>query len=151
MRAFAKDLFSLSLWRQFLTIFYPPLIIFALYIAFYHALHTSLHIPWIDIPRHFLAGLTLAYSFFLALKTLQENGKISRLDRIIELVLVFTAVATTAVFWELFEFAMYKLVMRDLDLRLTNTMQDLVMGILGASTMIGYKILKDTKHIFQKE
>jgi hypothetical protein len=98
--------------------------------------------PWLDIPMHFLGGLTMAYSLFLTLAILQERRAISRLDKLIEWILVFALVATIAVFWEFAEFSMDRLLGTNVQISLQNTMQDLFIGVVGSSTMIGYKILR---------
>jgi hypothetical protein len=92
---------------------------------------------------HYLGGLSMAYSLSLAQTSLQNHKVDSQLDKIIELVLVFTLVATVAVFWEFAEFLLDHWLGTDLQVSLPNTMRDLLMGILGAGTLVGYKIVKN--------
>jgi hypothetical protein len=96
--------------------------------------------PWLDIPTHHLGGLVIAYSFCLVLSALQNQKWISRLDQMIELVLIFTLVSTVAVFWEFAEFLLDRFLGTNLQISLPDAMKDLLMGMLGALTMIVYKI-----------
>jgi hypothetical protein len=142
MKASSKTLIDRNLIAQLAGMFWPPIFVFSLHVILSHGLHLYSLLLWIDIPMHFLGGLSMAYSLFLVLAFLQDSGVISRLDRIIEWALVFTLVATIAVFWEFLEFSIDHLFRSNVQISLPNTMQDLFMGILGASNMIGYKILK---------
>jgi hypothetical protein len=56
------------------------------------------------------------------------------------------------VFWEFAEFSMDRLLGTNVQISLQNTMQDLFMGMVGASAMIGYKIAKKPNElILQKQ
>ena len=142
MKASSKILIDRTLIAQLAGMFWPPILVFCLHVFLSRGLHLYSLVPWIDIPMHLLGGLSMAYSLFLVLAFLQDSGVISRLDRIIEWVLVFTLVATIALFWEFSEFSFDHLFRSNVQISLPNTMQDLFMGMLGASTMIGYKIIK---------
>ncbi len=91
---------------------------------------------------HYLGGLSMAYSLFLALAHLQEHKRIKPLDKAIEWTFVLSLVTTAAVFWEFSEFTMDQVLGTNVQISLQNTIQDLFMGVTGASTMIGYTILK---------
>jgi hypothetical protein len=52
-------------------------------------------------------------------------------------------VSTVAVFWEFAEFLLDRFLGTDLQISLQNTMQDLLMGILGAATLVQYKLVKN--------
>jgi peptidoglycan biosynthesis protein MviN/MurJ (putative lipid II flippase) len=124
---------------------WAPIFVFTIHVFLSLGLHIYILLPWMDIPMHYLGGLSIAYSLFLLLIFLKERGIITHLDRVIELTFVFTLVATIAVFWEFSEFSMDQLLGTNVQISLQNTMQDLFMGIVGASTMIGYKIIKKPK------
>lgn len=128
-----------------LRIFWPPMLVFATHIFVSYGLHLYILFPSIDIPMHYLGGLTMAYSCFAALGFLQQHKIICPLDKAIEWVLVFTLIATIAVFWEFAEFSMDRLLGTNVQINLQNTMQDLLMGMLGAASMVTYKIIKKSK------
>lgn len=98
--------------------------------------------PPIDIPMHYLGGLSMAFSCFFALAFLQQHKVISPLDKVIEWVLVFTIIATIAIFWEFSEFSIDQLLGTHVQISLQNTMQDLLMGMLGAASLVAYKMIK---------
>jgi hypothetical protein len=91
---------------------------------------------------YFLGGLSMAYGLALVITFVQERRMISPLDKLIECILVFTSVATVAVFWEFAGFSMDHLLGTNVQISLQNTMQDLFMGILGVSALIAYKIIR---------
>lgn len=148
MKLSIENLFRGDLLVNILKMFWPPIFVFTLHVILSRGFGAYIVFPWIDIPVHFLGGLSMAYSLFLAITSLQEHGMISRLDKIIELVLVFTLVATIAVFWEFSEFSMDQLLGTNVQISLQNTMQDLFMGILGMSTLIVWKISKKPGELF---
>jgi hypothetical protein len=131
-----------GLFVHVLMIFWPPIFVFSFHVFLVRVLNVYSFFPWLDIPMHYLGGLSMAYCLSLAQTSLQDHKVVNQLDKLIELVLVFTLVATIAVFWEFAEFLLDHLLGTDLQVSLPNTMQDLLMGILGAGTLVGYKIMK---------
>lgn len=143
MKASNKIPFKQDLFVHLLMIFWPPVLVFTLHVFLVRVLDVYSSFPWLDIPMHFLGGLAMAYSLSQAQTSLQDHKVVGQLDKIIESVLVFTLVATVAVFWEFAEFLLDHFLGTDLQVSLSNTMQDLLMGILGAGTLVGYKTLKN--------
>lgn len=127
-----------NLWQ----IFWAPIVVFAGHVVLLAVLNMYNIFPNIDILMHYLGGLSMGYACFLALVFLQQHKLISPLDRVIELALVFTSVATIAVFWEFGEFTIDHVLGKNVQVSLANTMQDLLMGVLGALTVVVYKALK---------
>lgn len=133
---------SSNLIAHFLIVFWPPIFVFSLHVFLVWVLNVYSYFPWLDIPMHYLGGLSIAYSLDRSQILLQDQKIVSRLDKTIELILVFSSVSTIAIFWEFAEFLLDHFFGTDLQVSLPNTMQDLFMGILGAATLIGYKIVK---------
>jgi len=123
-------------------VFWPPILVFSFHVFLVGVVHIYDFYPWLDIPMHYLGGLSMALSLSTGVSVLQARRAISQLDKWIELVLVFTLVATIAVFWEFAEFMLDRFLGTDLQVSLPNTMQDLLMGILGAGTLVAFKALK---------
>lgn len=142
MTTTAKNLFAHFSIVHLGRIFWLPMFIFAAHVFVSRVLHGYILFPSLDIPMHYLGGLSMGYSSFLALAFLQQHKIISPLDKAVAWVFVFTLVTTIAVFWEFAEFSMDQLIGTNLQLHLPNTMQDLFMGMLGAVTIIGYKMIK---------
>lgn len=99
--------------------------------------------PNLDIPVHFLGGLSIAYSATQVLSYLEREKIIAALDQIIFLVLIFALTATAAILWEFAEFIGDQLLNTNIQVSLANTMQDQLMGILGGLTW-AFHIVKNT-------
>jgi len=134
-----------GLFKQLLMVFWPPILVFSFHVFLVSVVHIYDSYPRLDVPMHYLGGLSMALSLSIGVSVLQARHTISSLDKIVELILIFTLVATIAVFWEFAEFLLDRFLGTDLQISLPNTMQDLLMGILGAGTLVGYKILKPSQ------
>ena len=126
-----------KLLAELFSIFSLPLLILLIHtpLDFYDIYQL---IWWIDIPMHFFAGLLIGRSYFLLIKLLQREGHIGNMHGFANFVFVVSLVALTAVAWESQEFI---LDLTDNAMRqpgLANTMQDLILGILGGAA--GYAI-----------
>ena len=139
MNVFGKEITGRDALANFLAIFWPPILVFMLHVCLFRLWNAYFYIPWIDIPMHFLGGLSMAYSLFAILTFLQERRVISRLDLGVQLLLVFSSVVAIAVLWEFMEFSQDHLFNMNTQISLANTMQDLLMGMLGAATRIAIK------------
>lgn len=88
--------------------------------------------PNLDIPFHFIGGLSIAYMTSQIIPYLEKEGILPRLQsREIFLALIFSITATATVFWEFAEFMTDQWLNTNLQVSLANTMQDQFMGILG--------------------
>ena len=121
-----------KLLAELIGIFSLPLLILIIHIPldFYDIYQL---IWWIDIPMHFLGGLLIGRSYFSFIKLLQREGYMGNMHVFVCFVFVVSLVALTAVAWESQEFI---LDLNDNAMRqpsLANTMQDLILGILGGA------------------
>lgn len=126
---------------NFLKLFWPPMFVFVLHVLLVRVTNVYTIYPRLDVPTHYLGGLALAYSLALAISMLERRQAIRQLDRLVELALIFTLVSTAAIFWEFAEFLLDHFLGTNLQVSLPNTMQDLWMGMLGAATVVGYKMM----------
>ena len=90
--------------------------------------------PDIDIPFHYLGGLSIAYSCARVLSYLESEKLTAALHRGYFLLLLFSITATVAVFWEFAEFLSDRILNTSLQPSIANTMQDQFLGILGGGT-----------------
>ena len=90
--------------------------------------------PAIDIPFHYLGGLSIAYTCAQVLSYLESQKITAALHRGIFLVLLLSLTSTVAVFWEFAEFISDQLLATNLQPSIANTMQDQFLGILGGGT-----------------
>lgn len=91
-------------------------------------------IPDVDIPFHYLGGLSIAYTCARILSYLESQKVTTTLHRGIFLVLLLCLTATVAVFWEFAEFLSDQFLATNLQPSIANTMQDQFLGILGGGT-----------------
>jgi uncharacterized membrane protein YjdF len=119
-------------------IFWFPPSVYITHLIFTYLLDAYTLFPWIDIPMHYLGGLSMAYSLLLVLTELQHQQVIKPLEKIIELLLIFSLVTTAAVFWEFSEFTADQVLGTNGQISLRNTMKDLFMGVMGALSVVGY-------------
>ena len=86
--------------------------------------------PFVDIPTHFMGGLTITYFYRSAIRNLQKI--VGDIPLPIQILFAFTCTGTTTVFWEFYEnFADHFLGTRMVR-GLEDTLVDLILGISGA-------------------
>ena len=111
-----------------------PGLVFLVHLVASKGFNLYAHFPNMDIPFHYLGGLSIAYSAAQILSYLEKEKFTPRLNRIIFMVLMVSLTATAAVFWEFGEFTGDHLFKTNIQISLANTMQDQFMGILGGIT-----------------
>jgi hypothetical protein len=118
-----------------------PVIVFLVHLIASRILHLYTIFPNLDIPFHYLGGLSIAYASTQILSYLEKEKITAALNGMIFLVLIFCLTATAAVFWEFAEFIGDQLLDANIQVSLANTMQDQFLGILGGMTwvFISYK------------
>jgi len=108
---------------------WAPLSIFGFYV-FGLLIHLFDNFPYVDIPTHFLGGVTITYFYRVAIRNSQKL--VGDIPLPIQILLGFTCTGTTAVFWEFYEnFADHFLGTRMVR-GVEDTIVDLAMGISGA-------------------
>jgi len=112
---------------------FPALVLVAHLIA-----STILHLyrvfPNLDIPFHYLGGLSIAYTSAQILAWLEAEEITATLNKAVFLILICCLTASAAVFWEFAEFIGDRVLDTNIQVSLANTMQDQFMGILGGMT-----------------
>jgi hypothetical protein len=115
---------------------FPTFVLFAHLVAS-KLLHLYTIFPNLDIPFHFIGGLSIAYATAGILSYLEKEKTLTNpLNRSVFLLLIFSLTAVAAVFWEFAEFIGDQLLDVNIQISLANTMQDQFMGILGGSTWV---------------
>ena len=92
--------------------------------------------PNLDIPFHYMGGLSIAYTSTQILSYFEEEKIVTPLNKVVILILIFSLTATAAVFWEFAEFIADRLLDTNIQISLANTMQDQFMGIMGGTTWV---------------
>jgi hypothetical protein len=113
-----------------------PGVIFLIHLIASKILNLYALFPNMDIPFHYLGGLSIAWTSAQLLSYLEQERIISRLNRVIFMVLILSLTATAAVFWEFAEFIGDRLFDTNIQISLANTMQDQFLGVLGGMTIV---------------
>ncbi len=111
-----------------------PAIVLVAHLIASQILHLYTIFPNLDIPVHYMGGLSIAYASTRILSYLEKERITATLNRIVFLILILSVTATAAVFWEFAEFIGDQLLATNIQVSLANTMQDQFMGILGGAT-----------------
>lgn len=108
---------------------WAPLTVLGMY-----ALGLTFHIfklfPSLDMPVHFLGGVVIAYFYRVALRHSQKL--MGEIPSPIQVICAFTSAGTTAVLWEFYENVMDIFAGTHMVRGVTDTVIDLLMGLLGA-------------------
>ena len=113
-----------------------PLIVFTTHLFLSRVLHIYKAYPHMDIPMHFAGGFAIAFFVSKCFQILpRDYVKRSRVN-ILEILLIGSLTASVAVFWEFGEFLFDQFFGTNIQVSLANTIQDLVMGLFGALTVI---------------
>jgi len=113
-----------------------PMLVFLIHLIASKILNLYLLFPNMDIPFHYLGGLSIAYTSAQILSHLEKKIITTRLNRMIFLALILSLTATAAVFWEFAEFIGDQLFHTNIQVSLANTMQDQFLGVLGGMTVV---------------
>jgi len=108
---------------------WAPLCVVGIYV-FGLAFHLFRMFPFIDIPTHFMGGVTITYFYRVAIRNSQKF--LGDIPIPIQILLAFTATGTTTVFWEFYENIIDHFVGTHMVLGLEDTIVDLAMGLSGA-------------------
>jgi di/tricarboxylate transporter len=95
------------------------------------------------MPTHFVGGIAITYFFRVGIVHAQEF--IGRIPRSIQLVLSLGLTAVTAVVWELLEFLSDITFGTHMNLGVSDTLSDLLFGLLGALVVVVAGSLRSTR------
>ena len=107
-----------------------PIIVLALHVLIVPLNFYVLH-PWIDIPMHFLGGLSVCLSYLALLKEARKERHLGEMKKLFLFVFIISMVALTAVLWEFFEFSGDFIFKTQAQGGLADTMGDLFFGLIG--------------------
>jgi len=108
---------------------WAPLCVVGIYV-FGLAFHLFRMFPFIDMPTHFMGGVTITYLYRVAIRNSQKF--LGDVPILIQILLAFTATGTTTVLWEFYENLMDHFFGFQMVRGLEDTLVDLVFGLSGA-------------------
>jgi len=121
---------------KFVSFFMFPITVLLAHLIASRILNLYIIFPNLDIPFHYIGGLSIAYTSAQILAYLEKEKISTTLNKAVFLVLIFSLTATATVFWEFAEFIGDQLLGTNIQISLANTMQDQFMGILGGVTWV---------------
>ena len=121
---------------KFVSFFVFPITVLVAHLIASKVLNLYLLFPDLDIPAHFVGGLSIAYTSTQILSYLEKEKGTAALNPVLSLVFIFSLTGTATVLWEFVEFIYDRLLNTNIQISLANTMQDQFMGILGGVAWI---------------
>jgi hypothetical protein len=115
---------------------WAPGVVFVLHVVASRVLGLYLRYPHVDVAIHFSGGFAIAFFFWRAGILASHADVIGRLNRTGLGVLVFGLTCAAAVFWEFAEFLSDRYCGTTAQLGLTDTLKDMLVGIVGGSTFV---------------
>ncbi len=87
--------------------------------------------PWIDIPMHFIGGLSISYTIVLFFNFFEERKFMEIRKEFLYFIFIVSSVALVAVLWEFYEFFLKYFFNVNTQPSLEDTLLDLFMGLFG--------------------
>lgn len=109
--------------------FWAPLSVFGFYL-FGLVFHLYLLFPPLDIPTHFMGGVTITYFYRSLIRNSQKLA--GEIPRPVQILFAFTCTGTTVVLWEFYENILDYFLHTHMVLGVGDTIKDMAMGLLGA-------------------
>jgi hypothetical protein len=121
---------------------WAPLLVFATHVVAAEVIDVYSGWPRLDVPMHVAGGVAIAYFLSGCFQALPHDRIRRSLMIVLEALLIASLTTTAAVVWELIEFAVDAITGSNLQVSLTNTMQDLALGMLGAAAVVVARVWK---------
>ena len=125
--------------KKLLKIFSPPIIVLSSHIILI-PIGAYTFYPWLDIPMHFLGGLSVYLTYSMLFEWMKKKGEVGKMNELIFFLFMISLVVLTAVLWEFMEFILDRMTASYTQLGLADTMGDLFLGIIGG--VFAYFIIK---------
>ena len=113
----------------------PAIAVFLIHVVATRGFDAYSHLPWLDIPMHFVGGMAIAYFFHRASISASECGLIGPFHPVTHAVLIVSLTCTAAVFWEFAEFIADRFGLH-VQLGLEDTLGDMFLGICGGIVLL---------------
>lgn len=123
---------------------WAPLSVFGFHV-FGLLIHLFDNFPYVDIPTHFLGGVTITYFYRVAIRNSQRLA--GDIPNPIQVLLAFTCTGTTIILWEFYENILDYFLRTHMVLGLFDTLKDMFVGLLGALVLTLF-IERNNLHLF---
>ena len=134
MKILIKFIFrNITAFLKMLTL---PIIVFGVHILLSKTVDMYGLFPWIDIPMHFVGGMTMTTTLIMWYKALQHINVIPQMHGAITKLFLFTATSTITIFWEFAEFSTDVFFGTHAQVSIPDTMKDMFLGMMGGLLII---------------
>jgi hypothetical protein len=131
---------------KIVSFFIFPAIVFLAHLVAVKGLDLYRMFPNMDIPFHYMGGLSIAYTSAQILSYFESEKITAIQNKVLFLVLLLSLTATAAVFWEFAEFISDQFLATHLQPSIANTLQDQFLGILGGGTWAFIPFKREERH-----
>ncbi len=111
--------------------FWPPALVFWIHFVMIFGFNAYAYIPYVDVPMHFLGGVSIAMTASLLYRLGLKQHVIPALPLAPRLFLITCVVTWVAVWWEFAEFFSDATLHTYMQAGVRDTMGDLLLGMLG--------------------
>jgi hypothetical protein len=111
---------------------WAPILVFAIHIVLARAFDVYTYFPDIDIPMHFLGGVAITHFLLRCAIVAADLGVLGSPNRIAVALLALLAASTTTILWEFFEWTLDRLLQKQWQLSLDDTLLDMLLGMFGS-------------------
>ena len=115
---------------------WAPILVFGIHIVLAKAFDVYTIFPDIDIPMHFFGGVAITHFMLRCATVAADLELIGSPNRAGISLLAFLAASTTTLLWEFFEWTLDRLLQRQWQLGLDDTLFDMFLGMLGAAVYL---------------
>ena len=123
MSRLLRDLVLRAIWA--------PVLVFSVHMVLWQGTDLYLDFPYIDIPLHLFGGLAIAYFFAGCLDVGAERQWVDPVRGLVRVLLLIGLSSVAGVVWEYGEMAVYRTIHVNLQISITDTLVDILVGMVG--------------------
>lgn len=111
---------------------WAPILVFGIHVVLARVFDMYTIFPDIDIPMHFFGGMAITHFLLRSITVAVDLGFIGYPNRTGIAVFAFLAACTTTILWEFLEWILDRLLQREWQVSLDDTLFDMFLGMLGS-------------------
>jgi hypothetical protein len=124
---------SLKLWiTRSSRAAWAPILVFGIHVILARGFDVYTYFPDIDIPMHFFGGVAITHFLLRSAAAAVDVGLLGSPNRAAVALVAFLGASTTTILWEFFEWTLDRLLHRQWQLSLDDTLFDMFLGMFGA-------------------
>jgi hypothetical protein len=127
---------------------WAPILVFGIHVVLAKVFDIYRIFPDIDIAMHFFGGVAITHFLLRAATVALDLNLLGSPSRACIALLTFLAASTTTILWEFFEWTLDRLLQKQWQLSLDDTLLDMLLGMLGS---IAYLVCERRDHARHKQ